>query len=81
MRPRIEKTDPPDDQRPPKPGPLQVIHSILAALFGVQSQRNRERDFKHGDARDYILVYVIAVAVLVVAMVVVVNMVLAAAGK
>lgn len=81
MHPRIEKTDPPDDRDPPKPGPLQVIHSILAALFGVQSQRNRERDFKHGDARDYILIYVIAVAMLVIAMVVVVNMLLDAVGK
>ena len=31
-----------------KLGPLQVIGSVLAAGLGVQSSRNRERDFKQG---------------------------------
>ena len=34
---------------------LQVAQSVLAAAFGVQSSRNRERDFKHGSARTFIL--------------------------
>ncbi|MBN7797698.1 DUF2970 domain-containing protein [Parahaliea mediterranea] len=29
-------------------GPLQVVGSVFAAGFGVQSSRNRERDFKQG---------------------------------
>ncbi len=28
--------------------PLQVVGSVLAAAFGVQSSKNRERDFKQG---------------------------------
>jgi len=31
-----------------KLGPLQVISSVFAAGLGVQSSRNRERDFKQG---------------------------------
>jgi hypothetical protein len=29
-------------------GPLQVVGSVLAAALGVQSSRNRERDFRNG---------------------------------
>jgi hypothetical protein len=29
-------------------GPLQVIGSVLAAALGIQSSKNRERDFKRG---------------------------------
>ncbi|WNW10461.1 DUF2970 domain-containing protein [Pseudomonas sp. DTU_2021_1001937_2_SI_NGA_ILE_001] len=25
----------------------QMLHSVLAAAFGVQSERNRQRDFSH----------------------------------
>ncbi|MDE1169103.1 MAG: DUF2970 domain-containing protein [Pseudomonas sp.] len=33
----------------PKPPTLwQMLHSVLAAAFGVQSNKNRERDFTHG---------------------------------
>lgn len=31
-----------------KVGPLSIIKSALAALFGVQSKANRERDFQSG---------------------------------
>lgn len=64
-----------------KPDIFQVIWSVIAALFGVQSQQNRERDFNKGDPRDYITVYVVLVIALVVGMILVVNAVLDAAGK
>lgn len=64
-----------------KPNIFQVIWSVIAALFGVQSQQNRERDFNKGDPRDYITVYVVLVIALVVGMILVVNAVLDAAGK
>lgn len=64
-----------------KPSLLQTIQSILAALFGVQSGKNRERDFTKGDAGNYIGVYVILVIGLVIGMVITVNMVLDAAAK
>lgn len=68
-----------DDQQ--RPGFFQVLHSVLAAIFGVQSSGNRERDFKKGNAGDYIGVYVVIVIAIVIGMFVVVNMVLSAAGS
>lgn len=51
----------------------QVTKSVLAAAFGVQSNENRERDFKHGKASQFIimgsiftLVFILAVWGLVV---------------
>lgn len=35
---------------------LSVIGSVLAAGFGVQSSKNRERDFKHGRATVFLTV-------------------------
>jgi len=64
-----------------KPTLIQTISSILAALFGVQSAKNREHDFTKGDAGNYIGVYVVLVLALVIGMVVTVNMVLDAAAK
>jgi hypothetical protein len=35
---------------------LQMVGSVLASFFGVQSAKNRERDFAHGKARTFILI-------------------------
>ncbi|MFP1684352.1 DUF2970 domain-containing protein [Alloalcanivorax sp. C16-1] len=73
-----------DEQRPAdrpdqRPRFLQVVHSVLAALFGVQSGANRERDFQKGKAGDYIGVFVVMVIALVIGMFVVVSIVINAA--
>ena len=44
---------------PMKDKPLslfQMIGSVLASFFGVQSSKNRERDFKRGKASQFIMV-------------------------
>lgn len=44
----------PSDHQPPEPDEgkpptfWQILHSVMAAAFGVQSGKNRERDFTHG---------------------------------
>ena len=43
-----ETVDSGPDQQREKLGPLQVIGSVLSAGLGVQSSKNRERDFKQG---------------------------------
>lgn len=48
------------DSREKKPRLIQVIASVLAAGFGVQSKKNRERDFQHGNVLIFIGVGVIA---------------------
>tara|TARA_R110002073_G_scaffold306826_3_gene476206 strand:+ start:191 stop:406 length:216 start_codon:yes stop_codon:yes gene_type:complete len=37
-----------------KPGLKAIIQSTLAAAFGVQSSKNREQDFQHGNIWVYI---------------------------
>ena len=54
---------PPDD----KMTLLKVAQSVLAAAFGVQSSRNRERDFKRGSARTFILAGLVGTVLFVVA--------------
>jgi hypothetical protein len=70
-----------DPAQEKKPSLVQVIISVLASLLGVQSDRNRQRDFARGDPKDYIGVYVALVVLFVIGMIVLVNMVLASAGK
>ena len=70
------------DKTPEKrPNLIQVIISVLASLLGVQSGKNRERDFTKGDPKHFIGVYVALVVIFVISMIVIVNMVLASAGK
>lgn len=68
------------DETNKKPTLWQVAQSVGASLFGVQSNRNRERDFQHGSPGQYIIVGLTAVVLFILAIVVVVNIVLSAAG-
>jgi hypothetical protein len=68
------------ETRPVKPTLPQVIGSVLAAAFGVQSTANRERDFTGGSAKIYIIMGVIFTVLFIVVLVVVVNLVLKSAG-
>ncbi|MCC5857014.1 MAG: DUF2970 domain-containing protein [Ectothiorhodospiraceae bacterium] len=75
----------PDDNRDrqerlPRPTLFQVIQSILAAAFGVQSQRARERDFTRGSPLPYIIGGVVFTVLLIVLLIVVVNIVLSGVG-
>lgn len=58
----------------------QVLGSTLAAAFGVQSSRNRKRDFSRGTARQFILMGIAFTAVFVVVMVLLVQAVLSLSG-
>ena len=70
-----DKQDDPDS-----PGLGRAIGSALAAAFGVQSGKNRERDFKHGKARNFIIAGVLFTLVFILVIVVVVKLVLRQAG-
>ncbi|MEM7096699.1 MAG: DUF2970 domain-containing protein [Pseudomonadota bacterium] len=54
----------------------QVLGSTLAAAFGVQSSRNRERDFTHGKASHFILMGIGFTVVFVLLMVALVSAIL-----
>ncbi len=42
---------------------FQMVSSILASFFGVQSSKNRERDFKRGKASQFIAVGILVTVV------------------
>lgn len=69
-----------DDQKPKKPNVFQIVLSTLAAAFGVQSSKNRERDFTSGSVATYIIAGVIFTAVFVLGVLFIVRLVLANAG-
>jgi len=68
-------------EEPPKePGLLEAVGSVLAAFFGVQSSRNRVRDFKHGRSGVFIAVGVVMTVLFVLTVVLIVKLVLRHAG-
>lgn len=68
---------PPDDQRMTL---WQTMQSVGASLFGVQSSRNRQRDFSHGKPSHFIIVGLLAVAAFIAVLVLIVQLVLRHAG-
>jgi Protein of unknown function (DUF2970) len=69
------------DQVPGKLNPLQVVGSVFAAGLGVQSSKNRERDFKQGRPGVFIAAGIVFTLVFIGTVVLVVQMVLQSAGK
>lgn len=70
-----------EDQKPGnRPTFLQIVMSTLAAAVGVQSSKNRERDFTGGNIYVYIAAGLIFTTIFVVIMILVVRTVLRSAG-
>ena len=59
----------------------QMICSVLAAAFGVQSDKNRERDFKQAKPSTYIIAGLIFTVLFVLTVATVVNLVLSNAAN
>lgn len=74
-----EKT-PTENKKPQKLTLWQIICSVFAAAFGVQSDKNRERDFKQAKPGTYIIAGLIFTILFVLAVVAVVKLVLNQAG-
>ena len=68
-----------DDQRN-APSLLQVLASVLASMFGVQSNRKREQDFVHGKPSQYIVIGLAMTLVFILCVWGVVNLVMMLAG-
>ena len=69
------------DEEPDRPLTLrEMLHSVLAAALGVQSGRNRARDFRHGKPSHFILLGVGFTALFVLVILGVVKLVLYLAG-
>jgi hypothetical protein len=76
-----QKVAPEPEDETSSRGFLGLLQSVLAAIFGIQSEKNRQADFKKGDASQFIMMGIVAVVVIVVTMVVVVSSVLESAGR
>ena len=61
--------------------PMQVISSVFAAGLGVQSSKNRERDFNQGRAGVFIAAGIIFTLGFIGVMMVIVQLVLKGAGN
>ncbi len=64
------------DKTPGKPGFLNIVRSTLAAAIGVQSSKNRERDFTQGSPHAFIAAGIIFTVLFILTVVTVVHLVL-----
>jgi hypothetical protein len=76
-----EKEQSVQDEKPDELNPLQVVGSVFAAGLGVQSSKNRERDFKQGRIGVFIAAGIVFTLLFIGAVVTVVQMVLKNAGR
>ena len=68
-------------KKPSKLNPLQVIGSVFAAGLGVQSSKNRERDFKQGRVGVFIAAGIVFTLLFIGTVMAVVHMVLKGAAE
>lgn len=74
--------DPPNTpEEPGKLNWLQVVGSVFAAGLGVQSSKNRERDFKQGRTGVFIAAGIVFTLLFVGTVILVVQMVVKSAGE
>ncbi|MEX2488252.1 MAG: DUF2970 domain-containing protein [Pseudomonadales bacterium] len=70
---RNDNDSSPDNNSPSR---WQVALSVIAAAIGVQSRKNRERDFSHGDPVTFIIAGLIFTVLFVVVLLGIVYLVL-----
>lgn len=58
----------------------RVLGSVLASMFGVQSNRRREQDFTHGKPSQYVVIGLLVTVVFVLVIWGVVSLVMWLAG-
>lgn len=59
-----------------KPTLWQMLTSVLCAMFGVQKNKNRVRDFEQGDPKMFIILGIIMVTAFVLLVVLAVKLVM-----
>lgn len=76
-----------NDERKPTDEPgdqpltlLEMLQSVLAAAFGVQSNKNRSRDFSRGKPSHFILLGLLFTGLFVLALIALVYLALALSG-
>lgn len=59
---------------------FKVVLSVMAAMFGVQSSKNRERDFAKGRPAAYVIVGIIMTLLFILTIWTVVSIVMTVSG-
>lgn len=77
----MEQPSDPEHENTPRLGFGQMLKSTLSAFIGVQSNANRERDFKHGKMSQFIWMGLLFGLVFVLTLVGVVRLVLYFTGN
>ncbi|MFM7272990.1 MAG: DUF2970 domain-containing protein [Gammaproteobacteria bacterium] len=75
----MNETPSPTPPQPEQPRSLplsSIVRSVFAAAFGVQSQRNRERDFGQGSYRHFVIAGILFTVLFILTLVTVVRIVL-----
>lgn len=68
------------EDSPGKLNPLQIVGSVFAAGLGVQSSKNRERDFKQGKIGVFIAAGIVFTLLFIATVAFVVQLVIQSAG-
>ena len=63
-----------------KPSFIDVTKSVLASFFGVQSDKNRKRDFEKGNAMSFIAVGFALTVFFILVMIIIVKLILHFSG-
>ena len=71
-----EKDSTPSQEKTREPGFWEVVMSVLAAALGVQTSKNRERDFTKGNPLVFIAAGLIFTILFVLTLIGVVNLIL-----
>lgn len=71
-----EKPDP----KPQEVTALTVLGSVFGAWFGVQKEKNRQRDFSSKDPMPFIVAGIIFALVMIIGVIITVNIALSSAG-
>ncbi|MFA7555091.1 MAG: DUF2970 domain-containing protein [Spongiibacteraceae bacterium] len=72
-------TEKDNDKQDKAPTFLQVIGSVLSAFIGIQNKKNKERDFKYGNHRVFIIVGLMMTLTFLVTVITIVQVVLSQA--
>jgi diacylglycerol kinase len=62
-----------ESKKPNKPSIFDIVKSVAASAFGVQSAKNRERDFQQQSIVPYIVVGVVFVLLFIAGLIVLVS--------
>lgn len=74
-----ENNQQPNEQKP-ELSPFEIMKSVGAAMIGVQSDANRERDFEKGKPAHFIIAGIIFVVIFLITIGTVVSSVLESSG-